>query len=280
MNPTTSAQALGNVENFTKSMQSPDQIYGQESQSLGVPGAQQQVSGLRQAITNTTNLLNNVAPSVMGRTQNSLVTAAQAGRQIQNEQAPIQQKLAGLNTSESNAASDLSSLLSRASELSNLKVQGQNDKLTGLKNIYDALFGKEQAAASQKLEAQKLAEQAREFGITSNQEQQKINQAGSGGGLTANEMLQEMNKYQVAYKPNDAGYAFKGPNGSLSMYQYSSGINQGDVSGIFNTMKGLLSKSPDPYGKQAYKFMTALEAAKHSPTDILKRMASNYGLLF
>lgn len=280
MNPTTSAQALGNVENFTKSMQSPDQIYGQESQSLGVPAAQQQVSGLRQAITNTTNLLNNVAPSVMGRTQNSLVTAAQAGRQIQNEQAPIQQKLAGLNTSESNAASDLSSLLSRASELSNLKVQGQNDKLTGLKNIYDALFGKEQAAASAKADAAKLAEQEREFNATNSLDRQKLAMSANSGGLTANEMLNQMNKYQVSYKKNDAGYAFKGPNGAISMYQYSGGVNQGDPTGTFNTFMGLLSKSPDPYGKQAYQLATALEKSGHSQSQIMQQLSRQYGLLF
>lgn len=149
---TTSSQALGNLQTAQSQEQSPDQIYSGAEQSLGVPQAQQQVSGLRQAITNTTNLLNNVAPSVYGRTGSSLVTDAQAGKQIQNESAPIQQTLSGQNTDLSNDQSNLSGLLSQAGTQASLKEQGQSDQLTNLENVYKDLYGQEQdaAAASQK----------------------------------------------------------------------------------------------------------------------------------
>lgn len=182
MNPTTSAQALAQLESAQASAKSPDAIYGDVSASLGLPQAQQQVSGLRQAITNTTNLLNTVAPSVYGRTQNSLVTSSQAGRQIQNEEAPIQSKLSGLNTSEGNAASDLSNLQSQAGTLTSLKQSGQESSLTNLEDIYKNLYGQEQDSAAAALKKEEDAEQAREFNVS---QQNSLTKSSSSGGLTA-----------------------------------------------------------------------------------------------
>lgn len=160
---TTSGQALQNLQTAQSTQQTPDQIQQSTDQSLGVPGAQQQVSGLRQAITNTTNLLNGVAPSVEGRTQNSLETSAQANREIQNEQAPISQTLGGQNTALSNDQSDLSNLLSQASTEEGLKEQGQTDTLTNLQNIYNDLYGQEQNTAQANVTAAQQAEAVREF---------------------------------------------------------------------------------------------------------------------
>lgn len=159
---TTSQQALGNLQNFQQNMQDPSQMQTAQESQLGVPAAQQQVSGLRQAITNTTNLLNNVPSGVMGRTGGSLVTQAQANAQIQNEQAPIAQNLNQQGTQLNNASSDLNTLLGQATTQAGLQEQGQQDKLGILKDIYTSLFGQEQATASQKLEQQKLSEQTRE----------------------------------------------------------------------------------------------------------------------
>lgn len=146
---TTSAQALSQLQQDKAGQQAPQDILTSQEQALGVPQAQQQVSGLRQAITNTTNLLNQVAPSIYGRTQNSLVTDAQAGAQIANESAPIQTKLAGLNTSEGNAASDLSNIQSQAGTLAGLTEQGNQDKLTYDQNLYNSLYGSEQDAQAE-----------------------------------------------------------------------------------------------------------------------------------
>lgn len=173
----TSSQALGNIQSFQGSMQSGQDIYKANEQSLGIPQAQQQVSGLRQAITNTTNLLNQVAPSVYGRTQNSLVTSAQAGRQIANEQAPISQELGKESTDLTNADTNYKDLLGQATTLSDLQDKSQQEKLSGLGAIYDRLYAQEkdtsagkaaqdQFAAQQALEQQKLSEQQREFNNT------------------------------------------------------------------------------------------------------------------
>src|SRR3990167_4690045 len=94
LQPKTADTALTDVQSYQTGMKQPGAILQEREQALGVPQAQQQVSGLRQAITNTTNLLNQIAPSVQGRTATSQVTAAQANRQIANEQAPVQENLA------------------------------------------------------------------------------------------------------------------------------------------------------------------------------------------
>lgn len=174
---TNSTQALNNLTSLQKNMQDPSQMQTAQEQQLGVPAAQQQVSGLRQAITNTTNLLNQIPSGVMGRTGGSLVTQAQANSQIQNEQAPVSQELNTMGTNLGNQTSDLNTLLSQATTKAGLEEQGQSDKLGLAKDIYTALLGKEQASASQKLEQQKLSEQEREFNLTP--------QSGSGSDVSS-----------------------------------------------------------------------------------------------
>lgn len=152
----TSAQAMSNLQNFQSGMQTPDQTRTQTEQSLGVPAAQAQVQGLRGAINNTTSLLQQVAPSVMGRTQNSLVTSAQANRQIGNEQAPIQADLTRDQTDYTGASSDLNNLISQANTQTSDAQAGQNSKLSYLEGIYNNLYTQEQDAA-------KEAEATRQF---------------------------------------------------------------------------------------------------------------------
>lgn len=171
--PTTSADALSQLQTAQGSAKGANDFVSEQNKALGVDQAQQQVSGLRQAITNTTNLLNSVAPSVMGRTGNSLVTSAQAGRQIQNEQAPLNTTLGQQNQDYTAANSDLTSLSGKASALASGEYQSQQDKLANYQNIYNALYKQEQDSLAQQTEQQKLAEQAREANLT----------AGSNSGI-------------------------------------------------------------------------------------------------
>lgn len=171
---TTSAGALSALQSAQGSQQSGQQILQGQEASLGVPGEQQQVSGLRQAITNTTNLLNNVAPSVYGRTQNSLETSAQANREIQNESAPISATLSKQGTDLSNQESDLNTNLSRASTLAGLQSSDQQNQISNLSDLYKSLYGQEQDQ------------------IKNDQNQQQINNSASSsssGGLTAAQQL-------------------------------------------------------------------------------------------
>lgn len=192
---TSSGQALQNLQQFQGSMQAPQDILSSQEQQLGVPQAQQQVSGLRQAITNTTNLLNNVAPSVYGRTQNSLVTSAQAGRQIQNEQAPITQTLGKENTDFTDASGNYRDLLGKATTLSDLTQRGQESKLSNLENIYKNFYQQEQDAAQKQTEAAKMAEMTRQFNASNVVAQQNAN---TNSAAAANKAPSQQEQWSMA----------------------------------------------------------------------------------
>jgi hypothetical protein len=156
MQPQNSQQALSALQTAQKSAQDPNTILSAQNEQLGVNNAQNTVTGLRGAINNTTKLLSQVAPSVMGRTGSSLVTNAQAGKQIQNEQAPISANLTQEGTDYNNANSDLGILRQQAQTAASGIYQGQQDKLSYAQNLYNTLYGQEQDVAH-------AAEQKREF---------------------------------------------------------------------------------------------------------------------
>lgn len=171
---TSSGQALQNLQTYQQGIQDPSQILQQQDQSLGVNQAQQAVSGLRSAISNTTNLLNNVAPGVMGRTQNSLVTSGQANKLISNEQAPISATLDNQNQSLNTQNADLTQLLGQAQSQTNAELQGQSQQEQYFQDIYNDLFGNEQAKAAADAAAAQQAEAEREFNA-------QLAASGSGG---------------------------------------------------------------------------------------------------
>lgn len=144
MNPANSAEALTAVQQAQSTAQDPNAYLAKQRQQLGVDDAQTTVNGLRGAINNTTKLLQQVAPSIMGRTASSLVNAAQAQRQIANEQAPISTTLNEQGGQYTEANQNLSQLQDRASQAAAGEYQGQQDKLSYLQNIYNTLYQREQ----------------------------------------------------------------------------------------------------------------------------------------
>lgn len=163
MNPANSQDALNQLQQIQSQSQDPNTILANQRQQLGVDKSQETVTGLRGAINNTTKLLQQVAPSVMGRTGNSLVTNAQASRQIQNEQAPISANLNQEGTDYNQANTDLQNLQQQAQQAASGIYQGQQDKLSYAQNLYNTLYQKERdAQAAQQAEADRQ-EQIRQF---------------------------------------------------------------------------------------------------------------------
>lgn len=169
MQPQNSQQALAALQQSQSQAQNPNDILSGQRQQLGVNAAQDTVTGLRGAINNTTKMLTQVAPSVMGRTGNSLVTNAQAGKIIQNEQAPINQTLSDQTTKYGQAGEDYNRLEQNAEQAASGVYQGQQDKLSYAQNLYNALYQKEQDA-----QAEADRQQARQDAL-------KAAAAGSGG---------------------------------------------------------------------------------------------------
>jgi len=261
MNPQSSQEALAQLQQIQSQAQNPSDILANQRQQLGVNAAQDTVTGLRGAINNTTKLLKQVAPSVMGRTANSLVTSAQAGKQIQNEQAPISQTLTDQNSQYNQQTEDLNNLQQKAQEAASGIYQGQQDKLSYAQNLYNMLFQKEQAAqAAAQAEADRQ-EQIRQFNAQLALNQQKAASSGgssfnlpgagsnapssaSGGGASISQQLYNQVKNMLSHDPNSIKSEF---NAITTSAGYG---NQSDVQklkllydlnpGLFNGRAGAL----------------------------------------
>lgn len=184
MNPTDSSGALAQLQQVQSQSQDPNSILANQQKQLGVDAAQGTVTGLRGAINNTTKLLQQVAPSVMGRTGNSLVTNAQATKQISNEQAPISANLTQQGTDYNQANTDLQNLEQKAQTAASGIYQGQQDKLSYAQNLYNTLYQKErdaQAAAEAETARQ---EQTRQFNAQLAASQKAASSGGSSFNLT------------------------------------------------------------------------------------------------
>lgn len=227
---TTSQQALQNLQSFQGSAKSPGQFASANDTSLGIPAAQQQVTGLRGAINNTTSLLSQVAPSVMGRTQNSLVTSAQANRQIGNEQAPLNDQLNKENTDYSGASTDLNNLMSRSSALTGQDITGQQNQLSYLQGIYGDLSAAEQAATTNQLNRDQL---------NASIAAQKASAGGggislAGGGTTTPGASATAGGTPVGSftRNGSGGYNFMGGDGkpvTMAQYLIANGANPGNL---------------------------------------------------
>jgi chromosome segregation ATPase len=176
-NPSNSQEALAQLQGQQAQAQNPNDILSGQRQQLGVDASRNTVTGLRGAINNTTKLLQQVAPSVMGRTGSSLVTSAQAGKQIQNEQAPISQNLSDQGREYTQASQDLNELESQAAQAASGIYQGQQDKLSYAQNLYNTLYQREQAAEEARRAELARQEQIRQF----NEQLAASRKAASGG---------------------------------------------------------------------------------------------------
>lgn len=92
----------------------PTQEYNNALSKLGVSDARTRVQGLRTAMLDNENLLNNVEGSVTGRTQNSLVTEAQRQRLVSTEKQPLAEVGAKIGRNYNDANSGLTDLLKQA----------------------------------------------------------------------------------------------------------------------------------------------------------------------
>ena len=245
---TTSSQAMQNLQQFQSGMQTPEQELQKAQQSLGTTAAQQQVTGLRSAINNTTNLLNQVAPSVQGRTQNSLVTSAQATRQIGNEQAPIQGELQKDTSAYNDANQNYAQLEAQAENQANAGIQSQNSQLGYLQNIYNDLYSQEQQQQAQQLAQQQEAERVREFNASlgaSTAGNSSLNSELAsilGGGTSSNKLTPQMSQR------SGGGFNFQDVNGQpISAAKYAQLTNQ-PLGSVLKSM----GQAGDKYSQQLY----------------------------
>lgn len=234
----------------------------------GVPEMRQQVAGLNTTITNTQNALNNVDPSVTGRTQGSLVTEAQREKQVNNERAPIAQQLTSQQGALGTATNGLSDAEKNAELLATNKVNDYNTGRQALVDQYNMTTARETAAAQAASDAAKQNEAIREFNVTARQNTTKAAAA-----------VNPAAGYKVAQNKM-GGLSFTGPNGATSMYQYAAALNNGDAQGTYNTIKQLLASSGDSSDKGAAAGIARLEQQGLNPTQVIARLKASNPAIF
>lgn len=246
---TNSGQALQQLQQAQQGAQDPNAILTAQNKQYGVDAGQQTVQGLRGAIDNTTRVLNQVAPSVMGRTAQSLVTSAQANRQIANEQAPISQTLNAETSKYNEANTDLSAKEQQARDAANGIYEGQQNKLSYLQNLYNTLYGKEKDTAAAQSAAAAEAERQREFNASL---AQKSSSSASTNNPAAGYSVKQLSSGNKAYTS---------PNGQTNLYQYAAAIASGDPNGTFKEILSQLA-SGSPTDKGAYNIVKSMPMDK------------------
>lgn len=189
-----SQEALSQLQQAQNTAANPQDLLSQQQNQLGVGGQRSTVQGLRGAIGDTTKLLQQIAPSVRGRTGSSLVTNAQATRQIANEQAPVSENLNQQNAAYSDAARDLSDLESRAQQAASAAYTGQQDRLSYLQNLYNTVYQREQDDLSRQERDAAAKEASRLASI------QLGGMSGSGGSNTGSTGSPRIEKAGGAFK--------------------------------------------------------------------------------
>lgn len=273
---TTSQQAQANLQQYGANMKSPDTALTEAQSATGVSQAQQQVSGLRGAIQNSTNLLERVAPSVMGRTQNSLVTSAQADKQISNEQAPINTQLNKEQTDYTNANQDYNNAEQQAETRANGVISGQQNQLSYLQNVYGNLKSAEDSAAAQQAAAAAAAESRREFDATQALSREQASAALAASKASAPKLVggNGSSSSGSVSRNSVGGYAFTNASGQpVTMAQYLAASGVGSASQIASTAVQLLS-SGSTSDKQ---IAAAISSGHYTPAQLAQKFPQVFG---
>lgn len=207
-------------QQYQKNMANPLDLYNKQVQELGVGDVRNRVSSLNQTLLNTENALNQVDPSVTGRTQGSLVTEAQRQRLVNLERQPLATQYGQQSRQLESQQGNLRDLLGQASQQSSLQYQGQQQNLQNLANTYNMAFEREKTNRLQQIEAEQRAferEQAawerqykeRELAAQIQAARSRASGGGGrGGGKTPNvdDAVALVNSLRTSGRYGDSGY--------------------------------------------------------------------------
>lgn len=156
-----SATIAKNIADYDSKRVTSTDALNEALNQFGVPEIRKTVSGLRSTIANTSAALNNVDPSVTGRTSQSLVTEAQRAKMVNNERAPIAQNLSDQSGALGTAQGDLTDANGQATTIATNKVNDYNAGRSALQTQYDSTYKREQddKAARAAAEAQRIAQE-------------------------------------------------------------------------------------------------------------------------
>lgn len=175
----TAADAAAQLETFNKSRVNPEAALSTAESKYGVGALQGQLDSLRSLSSNLKRGIDNVAPSVQGRTQGSLVPQAALDAITNNERQPLVKQF-------NDVGGQLSDTGSQYQNATGLASNYANSLLDSDKQRYGELFGQYQTLSEQERATAQAAEQRRQFDATLAEQQasRKASAASSGAGLS------------------------------------------------------------------------------------------------
>lgn len=154
-----SADVLTQLRGFQANRRKPQDILIEEETKLGLPSAQQRLTGLRSAIGNTENLLRNVDPSVTGRTSGTFTTEAQRSRLVAKEREPISEQFREQSRALEGETATTSDIANRALKSAQLGISDLDARENSLRALYGSLYQREQDESA-RLERERAARAA------------------------------------------------------------------------------------------------------------------------
>lgn len=177
--PPSSAQAYQTLQSFNSKKVDPTTAVSQAEDKYGVRGLGSQLDSLRTLTNNLRTSIENVDPSVTGRTSGSLVTEAQRGKIVNNERAPLLTDYNKVSQDTSEAGSRYSDAQGLASNYANAMLTNQDNEYTRLFSAYTNAQTAEQQAKDNDFRQQQLEESKRQAAASA------AATAGLSGGYSA-----------------------------------------------------------------------------------------------
>lgn len=140
--------ALGEYQNYQKSMTDPSTLYQQAMGQFGVNDQYAKLQNAQKAVTQTSNLIGALPEQVSQTQAGTEMTAAQRGNLMATRLQPLQQQY-GAASNQFGAQQNLyQNLLGQAQTQAQLGYAGEQQKLQALQTGYEQSFGQQQQAQS------------------------------------------------------------------------------------------------------------------------------------
>jgi len=140
----------GQLTDFDANAKNPIDIYNATLESLGIGDARTRVSGLREQLLNTENLVRSVAGDVQARTSEALVTENQKRRLVAMEQEPLTEKMRIEGRNLEVALGDYKDIMSEGKAQTEMEYMGQQDKRDALMDRLKIAIDKATTAESKR----------------------------------------------------------------------------------------------------------------------------------
>lgn len=260
--PPSSAQAYQTLQDFNSKRTSNADLLTQAENKYGVNDLSARANNLRTLVGNLQTSIDQVDPSVTGRTSGSLVTEAQRSALVNRERAPLVSDFNKTSGNYGNAQSDLATARSQARDWGTSLITEQDAKYKSLMDAYQIALNAEQEAEKKRQFDASLAESTAARKAASGAGGYDL---GLGGGLGGAPVGLSMTKR------SGGGFNFTDASGkAISAARYAQLTGQ-DVMKVLQKM----GQNGDKYAAEAYYQISKTKNPQARATAI-----SHYSPLF